>query len=128
MATGAVLTDALFILGKYLISLYLGYSGVRSAFGATGSVVAFLVWIDYSTQILLFGAEVTKVVAERAGRRIAPAPGRRPSPAPTRRSSALEDFASLIPKAAIHSDRATSPGDGCRCQDVIPKFAEGWPR
>ena len=75
VAFGAFLTAGLFTAGKYLIVLYLGFGGVGSAFGAAGSVVALLVWFYYSTQILLFGAEVTKVVAERAGRRIAPAPG-----------------------------------------------------
>ena len=75
VAFGAFLTAAMFNLGKYLIVLYLGFSSVGSAFGAAGSVVALLVWIYYSTQILMFGAEVTKVVAERSGRRIAPAKG-----------------------------------------------------
>ena len=75
VAFGALLTAFLFNLGKYLIILYLSLGGVGSAFGAAGSVVALLVWIYYSTQILLFGAEVTKVVAEKAGRRIAPASG-----------------------------------------------------
>ena len=75
VATGAFLTAVLFTLGKYLIGLYIGIMSVGSSFGAAGSVVAFLVWIYYSTQILLFGAEVTKVIAERAGRRIAPAKG-----------------------------------------------------
>ena len=72
---GALLTAGLFNVGKYLIVLYLSLGGVGSAFGAAGSVVALLVWIYYSTQILIFGAEVTKVVAERAGRRIAPSHG-----------------------------------------------------
>lgn len=75
VATGALLTAMLFTLGKYLIGLYLTVGSVGSAFGAAGSVVALLAWIYYSTQILLFGAEVTKVVAEKAGRRIAPSHG-----------------------------------------------------
>lgn len=83
VATGTLLTAALFTLGKFLISLYLGFGGVGSAFGAAGSVVAFLVWIYYSTQILLFGAEVTKIVADRAGRRIAPAEHAEPIPSAT---------------------------------------------
>jgi membrane protein len=72
---GAVLTAILFTLGKYLVGLYLGYAGVGSAFGAAGSVVAFLAWIYFSALILVFGAEVTRVTAERAGRRIKPAAG-----------------------------------------------------
>lgn len=72
---GALVTTALFTLGKYLIGLYLWYGGVGMAFGAAGSVVVFLVWVYYTTQILLYGAEVTKVYAARAGRHIAPAAG-----------------------------------------------------
>jgi membrane protein len=73
VGTGAVLTAVLFNVGKYLIGLYLGYSGVASAFGAAGSLMAFLVWIYFSALVLVFGAEVAKVTAARAGRRIPPA-------------------------------------------------------
>jgi membrane protein len=65
--TGALLTAALFTLGKYLIGLYLGRAAVGSAYGAAGSFVVVLVWIYYSTQILLFGAEFTQVYATRFG-------------------------------------------------------------
>lgn len=58
---GSLLTAFLFTIGKILIGLYLGKSGVTSAFGAAGSLVAFLIWIYYATQILLFGAELIKV-------------------------------------------------------------------
>ncbi len=73
VATGAVLTTVLFNLGKYLIALYLRYTDVTSAFGAAGSLMAFLVWIYFSALVLVFGAEVAKVVAARSGRRIPPA-------------------------------------------------------
>jgi len=72
---GSLVTTSLFTVGKYLIGLYLWYGGVGIAFGASGSVVVFLVWIYYSTQILLFGAEVTKVYAHRVGRKIVPGAG-----------------------------------------------------
>ena len=71
--TGAALTAVLFNLGKYLVGLYLGYSGVTSAFGAAGSLMAFLVWIYFSALVLVFGAEVAKVTAARSGRSIPPA-------------------------------------------------------
>jgi membrane protein len=71
--TGAVVTAALFNLGKYLVGAFLGYSGVATAFGAAGSLMAFLVWLYYSALALVFGAEVAKVTAARAGRRIPPA-------------------------------------------------------
>ena len=58
---GAFITSLLFLLGKSLIGLYMGRAAVGSAFGAAGSLVVLLVWVYYSTQILLFGAEVTRV-------------------------------------------------------------------
>jgi membrane protein len=64
---GSVATAALFTLGKYVIGLYLGKAGVSSGFGAAGSVVVLLVWVYYSAQIFLFGAEFTWVYAHAKG-------------------------------------------------------------
>jgi len=64
---GALVTSALFVLGKFLIGLYLGGSTVASTYGAAGSLVIFLLWIYYSAQILFLGAEFTKVYVERIG-------------------------------------------------------------
>lgn len=64
---GAAITAGLFTLGKYLIGLYLGTAAVGSTYGAAGSLVVLLVWVYYSTQILLFGAEFTEVYARRRG-------------------------------------------------------------
>lgn len=64
---GAVVTAALFICGKYLIGLYLGTAGVASAFGAAGSFALLLVWIYYSAQIFLLGAEFTWIYANNFG-------------------------------------------------------------
>ena len=69
---GAVLTALLFTIGKLAIGLYLGKSDVGSAYGAAGSLVIILVWVYYSAQILLFGAEFTQVYANRVGARIVP--------------------------------------------------------
>jgi membrane protein len=69
---GAVVTTTLFMIGKVLIGLYLGNSGVASTYGAAGSLVVLLLWIYYSTQILFFGAELTQVYAARYGSRIEP--------------------------------------------------------
>src|SRR5205823_6143695 len=71
---GALMTAALFAIGKLLIGFYLGRSTVASAYGAAGSLVVLLLWIYYSAQILLFGAEFTKVYAVMHGSRILPAP------------------------------------------------------
>ena len=56
---GALITAALFTVGKFLIGLYMTKSAVASGFGAAGSVVALLVWVYYSAQIFLLGAEFT---------------------------------------------------------------------
>jgi membrane protein len=69
---GAALTSVLFTIGKFAIGLYLGKSDVGSAYGAAGSLVIVLVWVYYSAQILLFGAEFTQVYANRLGVRIVP--------------------------------------------------------
>ena len=64
---GAAVTSLLFTLGKFLIGLYLGNSSAGSAYGAAGSLVVLLLWVYYSAQILLFGAEFTQVYAKRRG-------------------------------------------------------------
>jgi membrane protein len=69
---GAALTAVLFTLGKFLLGLYLGRSGITSTYGAAGSLVALLVWVYYSAQIVFFGAEFTKAYANRFGSRIVP--------------------------------------------------------
>ena len=74
---GAVLTSALFTIGKFALGLYLGKSNVASAYGAAGSLVLVLLWVYYSAQILLYGAEFTQVYANRIGDRIVPAPDAR---------------------------------------------------
>jgi membrane protein len=65
VAIGAILTSALFAVGKYLISLYLSQSTVASAHGPAGSLLVVLLWIYYSAQIFLLGAEFTRAYAER---------------------------------------------------------------
>jgi membrane protein len=65
--TGALVTAVLFTIGQQLIGLYLGQSSVASSYGATGSVMILLLWVYYSCQILLFGAEFTRVYTQRHG-------------------------------------------------------------
>ena len=64
---GAAVTSLFFTAGKFLIGLYLGKSAVASAYGAAGSLVIIVIWVYYSAQILLFGAEFTKVWTKRRG-------------------------------------------------------------
>jgi membrane protein len=66
---GALLTSALFTVGKLFIGLYLGRSSVASVYGAAGSVVVLIVWVYYAAQIFFFGAEVTQAYAHRHGSR-----------------------------------------------------------
>jgi membrane protein len=76
---GALITAVLFTIGKFAIGLYLGKSGLGSAYGAAGSLVVLLVWVYYSAQILFFGAELTQVYARRHGSKIVPEAGRSPA-------------------------------------------------
>jgi membrane protein len=73
---GAAVTSLLFTIGKFLIGLYLGKSDIGSAFGAAGSLVLVMVWVYYSAQIFLLGAEFTWVYAHEYGsRKGMPRPG-----------------------------------------------------
>jgi membrane protein len=64
---GALVTAVLFSIGKYLIGVYLGTSGIASGFGAAGSLAVILVWVYYSAQVFLLGAEFTCVYAHEHG-------------------------------------------------------------
>jgi len=66
---GAAVTALLFTVGKFAIGVYLAKAGVTSGFGAAGSIVVLLVWVYYSSQLFLFGAEFTWVYAHRHGSR-----------------------------------------------------------
>jgi membrane protein len=67
VTTGAFVTAVLFTVGQQLIGLYLGQTGVASTYGAAGSMMILLLWVYYSCQIVLLGAEFTRVFAERQG-------------------------------------------------------------
>lgn len=73
---GAALTAFLFVVGQFLLGWYLGRAGVSSGYGAFGSIVAFLIWVNYSAQIVLFGAQLTHVYARRYGSLAAPSSNR----------------------------------------------------
>lgn len=80
---GAVATALLFTVGKTLIGLYIGSSAIASSYGAAGALIVVLLWIYYSAQIFLLGAEFTKAYAHRHGSRSGmpmPAPGRAAAP------------------------------------------------
>jgi membrane protein len=72
MWRGALVTGILFVLGQYLISLYLTRPGIASPYGAAGSLVVLLMWVYYSALILFFGAALTRVSVRRRGGAIVP--------------------------------------------------------
>lgn len=69
VAAGALITAVLFTAGKYAIGVYLGSSTIASMYGAAGSVIVVLLWVYYSAQVFLFGAELTRGYACRFGSR-----------------------------------------------------------
>lgn len=70
--TGAAATAVLFTIGQQVIGWYLGQSSFASSYGAAGSVMVLLLWVYYSCQIVLFGAEFTRVWAARHGTKVKP--------------------------------------------------------
>ena len=89
VTTGAVVTAVLFTIGQQVIGLYLGQSTIASSYGAAGSMMILLLWVYYSCQILLFGAEFTRVWAARHG--VKPKP----------ESFAEKDPEAMNPKSAL---------------------------
>ena len=71
VGVGAFVTAALFSVGKFAISFYIGSSAIATSYGSAGSLIVLLVWIYYSTQIFFLGAEFTKVYAWSRGRMLA---------------------------------------------------------
>ena len=69
---GSIFTAILFTLGKFLFALYLARSSIRSAYGAASSLAVILIWVYYSAQVLFFGAELTRVYANRYSSRVKP--------------------------------------------------------
>jgi membrane protein len=100
---GAFATAVLFTVGKFLIGLYLGKAGVSSGFGAAGSVVVLLVWVFYSAQIFLLGAEFTWLYAHRHGSHAGEGGAKKAAETPSRN----EEPAVLAPAATPCSLDAT---------------------
>jgi membrane protein len=80
---GAAVTALLFTLGRTILGFYLMKTGLGSPYGAAGSIVALIVWVYYSAQIFLFGAQLTRVYADRLGF----VPAAHPIVSPKRRSA-----------------------------------------
>jgi membrane protein len=71
---GAAVSGLMFVIGQFLLGWYIGRAGISSSYGTFGGLVVFLVWVYYSAQIVLFGAEFTHVYARRFGSLRAEAP------------------------------------------------------
>ena len=75
VGAGALGSALLFVLGKTVIGMYLGGANPGSAYGAAGSLAVVLIWVYYTSMVLLFGAEFTELWAERYGRGVVPERG-----------------------------------------------------
>jgi membrane protein len=115
---GAAVTALLFTLGKFLISVYIGRSAVASSFGAAGSLVVVMIWVYYSAQIFLLGAEFTWVYAHSHGsRRGEKRPGApldamdepKPVPAAVPAPAAVPVRLAPAPMPALHMSEAEVP-------------------
>ena len=81
---GSIFTALLYTVGKTAIAVYVGSSHVASSYGAASALVVLLLWVYYSAQIFLLGAEFTKVYAHRYGSHVAKVPRRHFWDRPTR--------------------------------------------
>jgi membrane protein len=106
--TGAFFTALLFMLGQYLISLYIQYTAQGSAYGAAGSIIVILVWIYYTSAILYIGAEFTQVYAEAIGSHIEPA-----------------DYAVSVQQAEVERHVKSLPPQNPQLQGHLKKEAKG---
>ncbi len=93
---GAAATSLLFTVGKFLIGVYIGRSGIASGFGAAASLVVVLVWVYYSAQIFLLGAEFTWAYAHKFG---------------SRRGLASENPSTVLPPATSFPTSTKVPRD-----------------
>jgi len=114
---GSVVTAALFTLGKFLIGIYIGKAGVASAYGAAGSLVVLLVWVYYSAQIFLLGAEFTWVYAYAFGSRAGQKP---PESTSVPRAHATQP-------ASVSNVTPTDLGVSSSAQRGEPAFSASWP-
>jgi len=94
---GAAVTAFLFDVGKLLIGLYIGKQGLESTFGAAASIVVVLIWVYYSAQIVLMGAEFTHVYALRAGS----LKGRAATSTPIASEDPVQSFSTMLAQAPL---------------------------
>jgi membrane protein len=128
---GAIVTSLLFTVGKFLIGVYIGKSGIASGFGAAASLVIVFLWVYYSAQIFLLGAEFTWVYArtlgsmrdvaspeQAAGEKAVEADRRAPTRSGPNRADDDDVVAAAAVAAATPGVRARSAGAGPALRDV----------
>jgi len=103
---GAAVTAILFTVGQHLVGWYLGQGSTTSAFGAAASLVVILLWVYYSSQILLLGAEFTRVYASMRASPVAPRKGAVPV---SESALAAEGTPRATPLAGSHDRKARTP-------------------
>jgi membrane protein len=96
---GALATAVLFTIGKFALGAYIGRGAVGSAYGAAGSLAIALIWVYYSAQILLFGAELTQVYARQRGSWVEPKENAEPRRPEQRPAAAMAACAPVEPRA-----------------------------
>ncbi len=119
---GAALTALLFTVGKILIGAYIGRSGVASPFGAAGALVVLLLWVYYSAQIFLLGAEFTWVYSHehgsRRGKAVTP---ENAAPVPQRAERGPDGLADRATTASPSTQAAPQPRPGPASQGFPPR-------
>jgi membrane protein len=107
---GAAVTAFLFSVGKFLIGIYIGKSGISSTFGAAGSLVVVLVWVYYSAQIFLMGAEFTWAYSHTFGsRKQKPLPRAAPEIPSQAVTTKPDDNLAQVKASAEHPENAIPP-------------------
>jgi len=130
---GAFVTAVLFAIGRLLVGLYIGHSSVASAFGSAGPFVALMVWIYYSTQIFLMGAEVTYVVASGHSKSASSKPGSGSASRPERAHApgvAEGPFASPVALPVVYGRHGafgtSSPSAATAALRLLQASLAGW--
>jgi membrane protein len=102
---GAMVTALLFVIAKFALGLYFGNTDPGSAYGAAGSIILIMLWVTYAGMILLFGAEFTKVYANRYGQKVEPAEG-------AVSTEGENDNGAIVNKQTNNEARGDSPAEG----------------
>jgi len=123
---GALVTAALFTGGKFLLSMYLGREGTASSYGAAGSVVVILLWIYYSSAILLFGAEFTQAYAQHRGHKLEPSKYAVPITKEARAQQGMPKPESVEPeRARVYARRTFGPASAAPLAAGAPQSIAG---